>query len=135
MIMSFGFSVGDFIGAVNPIAEVVSALSVGDGSTSQCQHIMNKLGYLDCAIRDVNQLESIKGFEVTLDAVTTIVLSCQLPLLEYLENIRSYDESLGPGESSSVMEYVLIKVKWKVSKKLEAIMKLKAEIVSYLRSY
>ncbi|PVH68040.1 hypothetical protein DL98DRAFT_662356, partial [Cadophora sp. DSE1049] len=130
--MSFGFSVGDFIAAADLIARVVSALREAGGSASQHRHITNKLGFLDRAIRDVNRLEPVEGLEPALEAIKTTALSCQSPLLEYLENIRRYDKSLGPGQSCGVMKDVFLKMKWQVSKKMEAAMKLEAEIVVYL---
>lgn len=90
------------------------------------------MGFLDRAIRHVNRLEPAEGLEATLEAIKTTALSCQFPLLEYLENIRRYNKSLGPGQSSGVMKDVFLKMKWQVSKKLEAAMKLEAEIVAYL---
>jgi hypothetical protein len=130
--MSFCFSVGDFITAADLIAQVVSALREASGSASQHQHITNKLGFLDRAIRDVNRLEPAKGLETTLEAIKTTALTCQLPLLEFLENIRRYNNTLGPGQSSGVMKDVFLKMKWQMSKMLEAAMKLEAEIVAYL---
>lgn len=130
--MSFGFSVGGFVAAADLIAQVVSALREAGGSASQHQHITSKLGYLDRALRDVNRLEPAEGLETTLEAIKTTALTCQLPLLEFLDNIRRYDDSLGPGQSSGVMRDVFLKMKWRVSKKLEAAMKLEAEIVAYL---
>lgn len=130
--MSFGFSVGDFITAANLIAQVVSALREAGGSASQYQHTTNKLGFLDRAICDVNRLEPVEGLEATLEAIKTTALNCQLLLLEYLEDIRKYDKSLGPAQSSGVMKDVFLKTKWKVTKKLEAVIKLEAEIVAYL---
>ncbi|KAH6672071.1 hypothetical protein B0J14DRAFT_669653, partial [Halenospora varia] len=130
--ISFGFSVGDFIAAANLIVQVASALRKAGGSTSQYQYITNKLGFLDRAIRDINRLEPVEGLEATLEAIKTTTLSCQLPLLEYLEDVRKYDKSLGLSQSSRVMKDVFLKTKWKVSKELEAAMKLEAEIVAYL---
>jgi hypothetical protein len=130
--MSFGFSVGDFLAAVNLIADVISALREAGGSASQYQHVTNKLGFLDRALRDVNRLEPAEGLEQTLETIKTTALSCQIPLLEYLENIKKYDGSLGAGESSGVMKDVFHKMKWQASKKLEAAMRLEAEIVAYL---
>ncbi|PQE03553.1 kinetoplast-associated kap protein [Rutstroemia sp. NJR-2017a BVV2] len=130
--MSFGFSVGDFITAVNLIAQVFSTLCEAGGSASQYQHVASKLGFLDRAIRDVNRLEPVAGLEVTLEAIKTTALSCQVPLLKYLEDIRRSSKSLGAGKSSGVMKDVFLKMKWQVSKKLEAAMRLEAEIVAYL---
>ncbi|PQE06220.1 kinetoplast-associated kap protein [Rutstroemia sp. NJR-2017a BBW] len=130
--MSFGFSVGDFITAVNLIAQVASTLREAGGAASQYQHVTSKLDFLDRAIRDVNRLEPVPGLEVTLEAIKTTALSCQVPLLKYLEDIRRYSTSLGAGKSSGVMKDVFLKMKWQVSKKLEAAMKLEAEIVAYL---
>lgn len=130
--MSFGFSVGDFIATASLITQVACALREAGGSASQHQHISNKLGFLDRALRDVNRLEPIEGLEAALEEIKTAALRCQLPLLKYLETIRKYDKSLCPGKSSGVMKDVLLKTKWKVSKKLEAAMVLEAEIADYL---
>jgi len=90
------------------------------------------LGFLDRAIRNINRLEPAKGIEATLEAIKTTALTCRLPLYEFLENIRRYNNSLDPGQSSGVIKDVFLKMKWQVSKKLEAAMKLEAEIVAYL---
>ena len=61
-------------------------------------------------------------------------LTCQLPLREFLNSIRRYDRSLGIGESAGIMKDVFRKMKWVASKKLEAAMKLQAEVSAYLGS-
>lgn len=132
--MSFGFSVGDFIAAANLIVQVVSAIREADGSAFQYQHLKLKLEFLSRSLGEVNLLESVDGLQATVEAIKTSALSCQLPLLEFLESIKKNDKSLGLGQSAGVMKDVFVKVKWKVSKKSEAAMKLEAEITAYLEA-
>lgn len=129
--MSFGFSVGDFVAVAGLITQVASALREAGGSASQYQHITDKLLFVDQVIRDVDRLEPVEGLEVDLEATKKTALRCRIPLEEYLKTIRPYDKSLGPGQSSSVKD-TLRKMKWLVTKKLEAAMKLEAEIVGYV---
>jgi hypothetical protein len=49
-----------------------------------------------------------------------------------LEKIRKYDQSLGAGQSSGGVKDAFRKMKWQMTKKLEAAMRLEAEIVAYL---
>jgi hypothetical protein len=130
--MSFGFSVGDFLAAADLIVKVISAIREARGSASQYQHLAFKLGFLDRALRDVDQLEPVEGLEAMVGAIKVTALGCKLPLREYLESIEKYDKSLGGGHSAGVMRDVLTKVKWLVHKKLEAAMKLEAEVTAFL---
>jgi hypothetical protein len=130
--MSFGFSVGDFIAAANLIVQVVSALREAGGSASQYQHLKLKLEILSRSFEDVNRLEPAEGLQATVEIIKTTALSCQLPLLEFLENIKKNDKSLGLGQSGGVMKDVFVKVNWQTSKKSEAAMKLEAEVAACL---
>jgi hypothetical protein len=128
----FGFSVGDFVTAAELIGQIVSALREAGGSASQYQHLTLKLRFLSRALRDVNRLEPAEVLQATAEAIKTTALSCQLPLIQFLESIKKNDKSLGLGHSAGVMKDVFVKVKWQASKKSEAAMKLEAEITAYL---
>jgi hypothetical protein len=130
--MSFGFSLGDFLAASNLISQVVCALREAGGSSFQYQRLRLELDALGLALREVDQLVPVEGLEATVEAIKATALSCQLPLREFLQSIAKYDQSLGAGHSAGIMKDVLYKVKWVASKKLEATMKLRAEIVGYL---
>ena len=132
--MSFGFSVGDFIAAANLIARVISSLSEAGGSNVQYQRLSVDLHTLSSTLRQVDRLEAVDGLEATVNAIKAAALSCQLPLREFLESIGEYDKFLGLGSSTGVMKDVLYKLKWLATKKLEASMKLRAEVTAYLGS-
>ena len=130
--MSFGFSLGDFLAASNLISQVVCALREAGGSSFQYQRLRLELDALGLALREVDQLVPVEGLEATVEAIKATALSCQLPLREFLQSVAKYDQGLGAGHSAGIMKDVLYKVKWVASKKLEATMKLREEIVGYL---
>jgi hypothetical protein len=130
--MSFGFSLGDFLAASNLVSQVICALREAGGSSFQYQRLRLELDALGLALREADQLVPVEGLEATVEAIKATALSCQLPLREFLQSIVKYDKGLGMGHSAGIMKDVLYKVKWVASKKLEATMKLRAEIVGYL---
>jgi len=132
--MSFGFSVGDFLAAGELIALVVSAFREAGGSAFQFQRLTLGLHSLSYSLEQVDRLEAAEGLQATVEAIKATALSCQLPLHEFLGSIKKYDRSLGIGESAGIMKDVFSKVKWVASKKLEAAMKLQAEVSAYLGS-
>ena len=130
--MSFDFSLGNFLAASNLILQVVSALREAGGSSFQYQRLRLELDALGLALQEVDRLVPVEGLEATVEAIKATSLSCQLPLLEFLQSIAKYDQDLGLRQSAGIMKDVLYKVKWVASKKLEATMKLRAEIMGYL---
>ena len=83
-------------------------------------------------LQEADRLEPVHGLEATVEAIKATALSCQLPLQEFLESIKKYDESLALGRTAGIMKDVLCKVKWIASKKQEAAMRLQAEMAAYL---
>ncbi|KAH6676638.1 hypothetical protein B0J14DRAFT_585966 [Halenospora varia] len=55
--MSFGFSVGDFIAALEVIGTVINALRESDVSGSQYRELVNQLYSMETALLHVKQLE------------------------------------------------------------------------------
>lgn len=132
--MSFGFSVGDFLAAASLIEQAVSALQESGGSGFQYQRLTLQLHALGKTLQEVDRLEYAEGLEPTVEAIKATALTCQLPLKEFLNSIKKYDQSLGLGRSAGIMKDVALKVKFVASKKPEAVMKLRAEITTYLGS-
>jgi len=130
--MSFGFSVGDFITVASLIEQTICALRDAGGSSFQYQRLTLELHALSRTLQEVDHLEAVRGLEVTIEAIKATALSCQLPLREFLENIKKYDESLALGRTAGIMKDVLHKVRWITSKKEEAALHLQAQIAAYL---
>lgn len=132
--MSFRFSVGDFLAAAGLIEQAVSALQEAGGSSFQYQRLSLQLHALGKALQEVDRLEYVEGLEPTVEAIKATALSCQLPLQEFLNSVKKYDQSLGLGQSAGIMKDVVFKVKFVSTKKPEAVTKLRAEITAYLGS-
>ena len=129
--MSFGFSVGDFLTAASLIKQTISALREAGGSNCQYRRLTLELYALGRTLQEVDHLEPVHDLEATVEAIKATALSCQLPLREFLESIKKYDESLALGRTAGIMKDVLYRVKWITSKKQEAAMHLQAEMAAY----
>jgi hypothetical protein len=129
--MSFGFSVGDFLTAASLIQQVASAIGEAGGSAFQYRRLDLELHTLSRILEQVDHLEASEGLEATVDVIKATALTCQVSLHEFLASIQRYDKSLGVGQTAGIMKDVLYKVKWVACKKMEAVMRLRAEIAAY----
>ena len=64
-IMSFGFSVGDFIAAASLISNIVSCLQSSGGSASEYQELTDDLHGLRLVLSKIEHLESSVGLTLT----------------------------------------------------------------------
>lgn len=132
--MSFGWSAGDIITALNLIADVVSALRDAGGAAEEYQRTTTELEHLKQALSEVCKLEASEGLETTVYAIQRTALTCQKPLVDFLESIKGYNASLAKAKTDGVMKDVFKKVKWRAMKKAEAVAKLRAELVGFVSS-
>jgi hypothetical protein len=130
--MSFGWSAGDVFTLLSLIAEVVSAVRDAGGSAEEYQRTTAELDSLKYALSEVSKLKASKGLESTVFAIQRSALSCQKSLVDFLEDIQRYDTSLAKAKSDGVMKDVFKKVKWRATKKAEAIAKLRAELLGFV---
>ena len=132
--MSFGFSVGDFLAAAGLIERVVTALQDSGGSGFQYQRLTLQLHTLSKALQEVDRLEYIEELRPMVETIKATALTCQLPLQEFLNSVKKYDQSLALGQSAGIMKDVVYKVKFVATKKPEAAATLRAEVSAYLVS-
>lgn len=132
--MSFGFSAGDFVTAASLIIQAGLALRDAGGSSQEYRHLHLYLSNLKRILDEVDRLEAPDALTGTLDAIKATALSCQYPLQEFVNGVKRYDASLGIGQSVGLMKDVEMKLKWRATKKAEAVVRLQAELAGYVGS-
>lgn len=94
--MSFGFSVGDFIGALTLAYQITSCLGEAHGAASEYQSIQQTLQLtLQCA----QHTDNISG--PGSEEVKCAALACHQTVTQFLDCIKKYDKSLGEAHLSS----------------------------------
>ncbi|KAI9836029.1 MAG: hypothetical protein M1819_001640 [Sarea resinae] len=116
---AFGFSVGDFISAIESsselIAKICKALKTAGGAAAEYQQAIIELRSLEQVLRQLDRLEPTEGNIEHVNAIRCMALACRLPLLDFLAKLEKYDGSLtlsAPRLSSTSLRH---KAKWAVS--------------------
>ena len=98
--MSFGFSVGDFIGAANLTYKLIGALREHHGAGEEYRGAIDQLGCYQAALMRVSYLERNKSFpRDTFDAGSHMVMQSIEMIQAYLDQTKKYDQKLGKAES------------------------------------
>jgi hypothetical protein len=114
--MSFGFSVGDFIGAANLTYKLIAALRENHGAGEDFRAAIDELGCYQAALMRVSYLERNKNIpRDTFDAASHMVMQSMEMIQDYLDQTKKYDQKLGRLESSG-FKYGVRKVLWTLLK-------------------
>jgi hypothetical protein len=116
-IMSFGFSVGDFIAVGKLIGEITSSLQSIGGAKSEYQELIREFDSLHAALRYLDQLDNKITASNNVDSIKCAALSCRYPLEAFLAKIRKYEASLSPWSRSHTGKTVTDKLRWTFGEK------------------
>ena len=114
MLPAFGFSVGDFISAIELIVKVTKALKSSGGATSEYRSLVEELGYLRLLLE---QLQDIKPSASNLNHVNAIrgmALTFRVPLSEFLDRVEKYRTSMAAGNAGKPWQGLHRKSQWAV---------------------
>ena len=103
---AFGFSVGDFLAAIDLVKDLAQALSETNGAKTQYQRLISQLYTLERALIDVKSLDPSQA---EYDAVLNSVGACQLCIAKFLKKVEKY-QSLTAGTTS--LKDQIRKIKW-----------------------
>lgn len=121
--MSFGFSVGDFIGTFTLAYEIASCLGEAHGAASEYQSIQQTL---QLTLQCVQQADNISG--LGSEEVKCAALACHQTVTQFLNCIKKYDKSLGEGHlSGHRLHDAVHKLSFRFTKK-EDVKKFKADM-------
>ncbi|CAI6319690.1 unnamed protein product [Periconia digitata] len=128
----FGFSVGDFIAAIELCRKITRALEPIGGASSSFQMLILELSSLENTLQRLAALEPNESNIHHVNAIRCMALACRLPLRQFLEKVESYGASLG-SYASHFFRAAGKKVKWALlledqTDKLRAV--LSAKVVS-----
>lgn len=131
MSVGFGFSVGDFIAAIQLVRTVIDALSTSSHSSVELQELLRQLQSLDTALREVETLQVDESLFAEILALKQSAAQCQMTINEFLQNTESYQPHLL--QSSNVLKGSWKKVKWALCKSKD-VNKFKADLVIHTES-
>src|SRR5271154_5849977 len=90
----FGFSVGDFIAAIQLLIQGYKALQTAGGAASDFQQYV---AWLESVVPVLTQLES-----APLDGVEDVVKACNGPLVAFKDKIKKYQKHLKSQELAAI---------------------------------
>ncbi|KAL8796491.1 MAG: hypothetical protein Q9195_001165 [Heterodermia aff. obscurata] len=103
---AFGFSVGDFLAAIDLVKDLAQALSESNGAKTKYQEHISQLYTLE---RALIALKSLDPSQADYDAVQHAVAECQLCIAKFLKRVEKF-QSLTAGTTS--LKDQIRKVKW-----------------------
>lgn len=131
--MSFGFSVGDFITALELVATVIDALRESGGASSEYREIIRQLYSLETALISVKRLEVDPAQNAELVSLQQAAAQCRLTIDSFWKKVQKYQPHLRAGGSSSRLKDGWMKIQWAMCKK-EDVARFKADLVGHTES-
>ena len=102
MVPTFGFSVGDFISAIDLTVKISKALREASGAPAECRAVIQELQNLRQILELLQDLRPAGGSISHVNAIRGVALTCIIPLRDFSEKIdRHYSLIASPASSSS----------------------------------
>jgi hypothetical protein len=141
MSIGFGFSVGDFISAVELVSTVIDALRSSSSASTEYRELLSQLLSLESALLQVKRLEP--EFQCAeFFALQLAASQCKTAIDAFLERVKAYQPHLGNdgseggitlGDMKKGAKRRWMKVKWAICKK-EDVRKFQADLVGHTAS-
>ena len=128
MSAGFGFSVGDFLAALELVSTVIDALRDSGEAGNEYRELLRQLHSLETALIQVKRLEVDDSQHAEVIALRQAAAQCQCTIDTFWEKIQVYQQNLGPFASRvSRLRDRWMRVKWAVCKK-DDVAKFKADL-------
>ena len=131
--MSFGFSVGDFVAALQLVGTVIDAIRDSGGSRTEYRELINELYGLETALLRVKQLEFEEDQRSEYIALRQAAAQCQTTIDAFCARIKKYQKSLRAEGSGSTLTDTVAKLQWKLCRK-DDLIKFKTDISAHTQS-
>jgi hypothetical protein len=114
--MLFGFSVGDFLAVINLICDITNSVRATGGARSEYQELIRDLETLKKALKHIQE-----NYEqtTTINSINYAVLSCRLPLENFLNKFCKCGEFSDTLAKNSDIHTAAAKLMWTFSYKEE----------------
>ena len=133
MPVAFGFSVGDFIAALELVGTVFDALRKSSQSSASFRSLINELCALETALLRVKRLDIEDYSTVKVTALHKAASQCLNTIDTFWEKTQKYQPHLQGGGTSSKVKDVWYKIKWALCK-IEDVEIFRAEIRGHISS-
>jgi hypothetical protein len=133
MSVGFGFSVGDFISALELVATVADALRDSGESSTEFRAIVTQLQTLQTALESVKSLEVDDEQQGEVIALRQAAAQCQKTIEAFWEKVKKYQPHLKAGGSGSKVKGGWMKIRWAVCKK-DDLANFKMDLVGHTES-
>ena len=91
VVPAFGFSVGDFVAAINLICTVAKALGEVHGADTQYQQARLELSLIEDVLRKVQRLEATPENATTVERIHVGAHACHIPLAVFVAEIGKFE--------------------------------------------
>jgi hypothetical protein len=112
--MSFGFSVGDFVAALELVGTVIRALRETGGAKSRLREVVNELYSLERAILQVKQLEFDAAEESEYQALCAVAAQCHETIDTFYRSASRYTKRLLNDGDDARAYTAWLKIKWTI---------------------
>ena len=134
MSAGFGFSVGDFLAALELVSTVIDALRDSGQAGNEYRELLRQLNSLETSLIQVKRLEVDDSQHAELMALRQAAAQCQFTINAFWDNIEVYQRNLGPFASrTSKLRDRWMRVRWAVCKKSD-VAKFKADLAGHTES-
>ncbi|MCJ1341108.1 hypothetical protein MMC09_006404 [Bachmanniomyces sp. S44760] len=118
MSVGFGFSVGDFIAAVNLIRISIEAVQDSKGATNSFRSLLDELQSLESGLEAIDELCDLEVGSKRHAAITHAVVQCQACIEDFLARTAKYQKWIRPGAPMG-WQSSLRKIQWALCKKAD----------------
>ncbi len=121
MAVPFGFSVGDCIGGIKLLKDVVGAFNDTKGAQASYLELSQELASLQSALEGIRLMGNGLGQEKQYEAVLDVAKSCQQCVDRFVAGVSKFKDLLTVPESSrwssSTFKRNIQKIEWSLCKK------------------
>jgi hypothetical protein len=133
MSVGFGFSVGDFITAIELVGTVIDALRSSSTASLEYRELISQLLSLETALIQVKRLEFEESQYAEVRPLRQAAAECLRTIDGFLKKIEKYQPSLSGNSEGHRVRDAWMKVKWAVCRK-EDVARFKADLVGHTES-
>lgn len=133
MSVGFGFSVGDFLAAIEPVGTVIDALRSSGEAVSGYRELLGQLLSLESTLIQIRRTEFDDSQYAEVIALRQAAAQCRRSIDEFWEKVKKFQSSLSGNGSGSTIKDRWMKIKWAVCKR-DDLARFKADLIGHTES-
>ena len=131
MSVGFGFSVGDFLAALELVSTVIDALRDSGEAGSEYRELLSQLYSLETALIHVKRFDIGDAHYAEMIALRQAAAQCQRTINAFWDRFQAHQRNLGPFASkASRLKDRWMRIKWALCKK-DDIVRFKADLAGH----